>query len=476
MNSHAQAVKLKLDNDFEDWDFFADDFDKRVRVFAALFCHDSLFANSGVDVVVCDVLMFYARAFLHVYAKACVPIFHTTMQLECIFQQGQSSGLKQFVAACMREAGVMVVTRLDVAESDHSLFAAFPQKRSSTILQRNSMPMRPATIVDAALPVKSRAPSMSISSPVAPLELSSPPGSPPSAPQLTELQQYILAQEKLEAEEKSAREKLEKQKMLTSLSSMAFTGTPEKTADPPRKPENPAVEVKELDIPEMQRECKVLLAKHALQPRLSAAKRAESKLSLLKHIDHLGSCLRDIKSGAVASSTKMREVNELVEAVSAMADQHQDFENRVKTSLDEIEAIQAKISVNKLPLEQAAALNARYRASLSQDESMSLSAVASSSEAPEVREAMNAFFESYKKMELQADSAAVAFVQDGSTLLKYAREKVLKKSRHDPVSSTVKITPALTLLWGSHKSGPQILELLAGPSQALVDSGLLGAQ
>lgn len=370
----------------------------------------------------------------------------------------------------------MVLTRVDVAESDQSLFMAFPQKRSSTILQRNSMP----TIANAASPFKARAPSMSISSPVAQLELSSPTSSshssPPSAPQLTELQQYILAQEKLEAEEKLAREKLEKQKMLTNLSSMAFTGTPEKSADPPRQPDNPAMQAKEHDIQEMQRECKVLLSKHALQPRLPAAKRAESKSSLLQHIDHLDSCLRDIKSGAVVNSTKVREVNELVAAVSAVVDQHQDFENRVKSSLDEMELIQAKISVNKLPLEEAAAFNVRYRASLSQEESMTLSTIASSSESPEVREAMTAFFESYRKMELQADTAAVAFVQDGSTLLKYAREKVLKKSRHDPVSSTVKITPALTLLWGSHKTGPQILELLAGPSQALVDSGLLGAQ
>jgi hypothetical protein len=30
LNQHSEAIKLKLDNDFEDWDFFADDFDNRV--------------------------------------------------------------------------------------------------------------------------------------------------------------------------------------------------------------------------------------------------------------------------------------------------------------------------------------------------------------------------------------------------------------------------------------------------------------
>ena len=33
LNQHAEAIKLKLDTDFEDWDFFADDFDNRVRIF-----------------------------------------------------------------------------------------------------------------------------------------------------------------------------------------------------------------------------------------------------------------------------------------------------------------------------------------------------------------------------------------------------------------------------------------------------------
>ena len=31
LNQHSEAVKLKLDNYFENWDFFADDFDHRVR-------------------------------------------------------------------------------------------------------------------------------------------------------------------------------------------------------------------------------------------------------------------------------------------------------------------------------------------------------------------------------------------------------------------------------------------------------------
>lgn len=51
LNGHSQAVKLKLDNDFEDWDFFADDFDKRVRGFVAFFGHYCVYVNVCVGVL-----------------------------------------------------------------------------------------------------------------------------------------------------------------------------------------------------------------------------------------------------------------------------------------------------------------------------------------------------------------------------------------------------------------------------------------
>ena len=53
LNSHSQAVKLTLDNDFEDWDFFADDFDKRVRYFFVFLVIIVYFLTR--------VLMFYAH-------------------------------------------------------------------------------------------------------------------------------------------------------------------------------------------------------------------------------------------------------------------------------------------------------------------------------------------------------------------------------------------------------------------------------
>jgi hypothetical protein len=31
LNQHSAAINHKLDSEFEDWDFFADDFDNRVR-------------------------------------------------------------------------------------------------------------------------------------------------------------------------------------------------------------------------------------------------------------------------------------------------------------------------------------------------------------------------------------------------------------------------------------------------------------
>jgi hypothetical protein len=45
LNQHSEAIKLKLDNDFEDWDFFADDFDNRV-IFAPIFLLHLLLSSS----------------------------------------------------------------------------------------------------------------------------------------------------------------------------------------------------------------------------------------------------------------------------------------------------------------------------------------------------------------------------------------------------------------------------------------------
>ena len=234
-----------------------------------------------------------------------------------------------------------------------------------------------------------------------------------------------------------------------------------------------ALEREEQEILDMQRECKMQLTKHVLQPRLSSALRNQSRLTLMSHLERLGTCLNKFKE-VDPTSKKVHEVAVLLQAVSAAVDHFTDFENRVDSALNEINSIKVKFSAKEFSLDEAAALSVRYQQMMSQEESMTLSAVASSAESPEVQDAINKVLDLCKEMEVKADNEAVAFVQAGSSLCKYAREKVIKKSRHDPVASIVKIASEFSLLWGSHKSGPRILELSLGPSQMLVDSGLLG--
>jgi len=96
-----------------------------------------------------------------------------------LFQQGQSSGLKVFIAACMREAGVMVLTHQDVSETSQSLLAAIPRPASASV-QRSSITFDPSggANLSAALPLRSKAPLATPVSPVAnpiPEDIGNPP-------------------------------------------------------------------------------------------------------------------------------------------------------------------------------------------------------------------------------------------------------------------------------------------------------------
>jgi hypothetical protein len=71
------------------------------------------------------------------------------------------------------------------------------------------------------------------------------------------------------------------------------------------------------------------------------------------------------------------------------------------------------------------------------------------------------------------DKEAAQFVEIGANLRKYARDKLIKKSKHEPVQSVVKCASG-TLIWGSHKTGPKILHVATGPSELLAGSGILG--
>ncbi len=80
-------------------------------------------------------------------------------------------------------------------------------------------------------------------------------------------------------------------------------------------------------------------------------------------------------------------------------------------------------------------------------------------------------FEYFQKIEAEEslDKEAAQFVEIGA----YARDKLIKKSKHEPVQSVVKCASG-TLIWGSHKTGPKILHVATGPSELLAGSGILG--
>jgi hypothetical protein len=486
------------------------------------------------------------------------------MQLECLFQQGQSSGLKVFVAACMREAGVMVLTHKDVSESSQSLLAVHTKIASATP-QRISVGPNMRNARAASLFKAQESPqSATASSPLqqsskgqhaALLARESPQSNLTPTSPTAHLQQSSQGQHSTLGDKKAA---AEKQSLLANLSTLTSFEIEQRVADATKKlvntPESEkhlkqaldeavsalkdhlaalaesekhallvklpssiseiellivdtekmlselseqethrkqalgealslmkdklaclvAAKAEEQVVHDMQQECKMHLTKNALQPRLPSSQRTQCLSNLVSYLNRLESCLKDFKQ-ADSSSRKTHATAELVSTVSASIRAHQEFESRVESVLKDIGSVQANFAAKQVSLHQASAISVKYRDMMSRDESLSLSTVASSSEAPEVKVSINAVLDLCKLMIQQADNEAVAFVQTGSSLRKYARDKILKKTRHEPVASTVKIASGVTLLWGSHKVGPQIVELSPGPSQALLDSGLLGS-
>ena len=452
----------------------------------------------------------------------CFSALTRALQLECLYQQGQSSGLKVFIAACMREAGVMVLAHQDVSETSPSLLAALPRPASSSVQRNISVDTRAADAAAAALPLKVQAPPAAVSSPQAkapdsgkppPVSAASattptvsaaapaaapiaaaPAAAPIASPPVASAQQPSKSTASNLATGKSAQEKsdaeAEKQMLLTNASALASPDIRLLIADTEQKlaylasqasleirkqalveaisamkeqlTRRLAIEAEEREAIEgIQRECKLQLSKNEVQARLTSDKRAESRSNIFSYMSRLESCLNDFKKDDSPLSVKVREVTQLLEAVSARAIELQDFESRVETKLNEIKAVKAQLSANQLSVDDAISLGVQYQQMLTKEET------------PEIREAITAVSAICTQME-RVENEAVAFVQAGSNLKKFAREKLLKKSKHDPVSSLVKIASGNTLLWGSHKDGPRIIDLNAGPSQLLVESGILG--
>jgi len=413
----------------------------------------------------------------------------------------------------MREAGVMVLTHETVSETSPLLLSAMPRPTSSSVQRRSSMSFDPrggADAAAAALPLRvlappashvpeakaqdnGKLPSVSAASsttssgvkdatPAAPIT-SLIVAQQPSNSDASNLASGKLAQERLDAE-------ADKQMLLANAAALASPDIQRLIADTEQRiaylasqasqeirrlalyeaisamreqlARRLAIETEEREVIEaIQRECVLQLSRHEVQPRLSSDQRAQSRSSLFSYMSRLQSCLNDFKKADVPLSTKVPEVTRLVEAVSARAAELQGFESQVETKLNEIKAVKARLSANAVPADDVVPLSVKYHIYLTREET------------PEIREEMTAVLGLCEELE-RAEIEAVAFVQAGSNLQKYARDKLVKKSKHDPVSSLVKIASGNTLVWGAHKVGPKIIDLSPGPSQLLLESGILG--
>jgi hypothetical protein len=461
-----------------------------------------------------------------------------------MFQQGQSSGLKAFIAACMREAGVMALTHAGVSESSQSLIAA-PTKPKTTVAE---VP-RPVSI-SAAAAVRPREESVAA--------VSAKPAATATSPNIVnKAEEERIRRDKLAAQlaKEKADVEAERQVLLANLSSestshdiqLRIADTSNKLANIPegtrkqaleevlsilkdhldrriaqekldayaekqslladaatiaslqirvridvaekklanfsvhekhRRPaleealealkehleRRVAIEEEQKEILAMQCECKEQLSKNALQPQLPSGLRAQYRSNVEKYLENLRARLKDCKPVDL-SSAKGRELSQIVEAVAANLNETSGFEHKVEKSMQTLTGIKAKFAAQQMSLDEAATIAASHEELTRGIEQV-----------PEIRDSINAVLEMCRALEKKANEDAVASVESGLTLRKYAREKVLKKSAHEPVPSAVKIGPGMTLLWGSHKDGPQIRALAVGPSQVLAESGLLGGR
>ncbi len=439
----------------------------------------------------------------------------------------------------MREAGVMVLTHQDVSETSPSLFAALPRPFSTLVQRSMSVDTRTAYDDTTSPPLKVQASSATVSSPKAKAldsgkqpSISAVDSSPrinavdPSAapidnshiagaqhlgissvtaalsaaqitsPLVASAQQPSKNPASNLATGKSAQEKsdaeAEKQMLLANASALVSSDIRLLIADTEQKlaylASQAALEIRKQAlvesiaamkeqltlrlaieneerevIEEIERECRFQLSKHKVQERLTSDQRSDSRNSIFSYMSRLKSCLDDFKKEDSPLSVKVREVTQLLEELHVRAIELQTFESQVEIKLNEIKAVNDQLSANKLSVDDAISLGVRYQQMLTQEET------------PEIRDAITRVLSICKELERE-ENEAVAFVQAGSNLRKFAREKLLKRSKHDPVSSLVKIAAGNTLIWGSHKVGPRIIELIAGPSQLLVESGILGAR
>jgi hypothetical protein len=222
----------------------------------------------------------------------------------------------------------------------------------------------------------------------------------------------------------------------------------------------------EEQISRMSVACEDELKKFNVDDSLPANQRIEIQNQLQRYLSRLEGELHDAKSADSPSSKIIRAYESSIQSVSTRVEQLAQCEQLVEAKVNNSKDAKMKFitSMDSCSMEEAVRLKAQNQHLLSQETN------------PEVRgiltEIVDLFVEKLAAEE-RLDREACQLVDTGANLKKYARDKVIKKSRHDPVPSVVKCVSG-ALLWGSHKTGPKIHNVERGPSDLLKSSGILG--
>ncbi len=211
--------------------------------------------------------------------------------------------------------------------------------------------------------------------------------------------------------------------------------------------------------------CELELQKFVVDASLSSDQRIEMQSQLQLYLSQLEGDLRNFKDSKFPSSKIIQVHESNMQAISTRIRQWIELEQTIEAKLKNIIAAKMKFmdTIGASSIEEVAQLESLYQDLLVKETN------------PEVRQILSQIVTICTEKlatEQRLEKEAIQFVEGGIFLKKYARDKVMKKSRHEPVSSVVKCVSG-TLLWGSHKTGPKIHHVACGPSELLRSSGIL---
>jgi hypothetical protein len=221
----------------------------------------------------------------------------------------------------------------------------------------------------------------------------------------------------------------------------------------------------EEDIARLSAECQDELTKSVPDASLPSRERIEIQQQLGRYLARLQGDLQ-IKAANSSPRSVVQAYESNIQAISARVFEVQQFEENLHSKLKNVTAskLQLLSSIGSSSAADAMLVKSHTEDLLSKENN------------PEIRGILTEMLTSCaQKLDAEAhlDSEALKFVEIGSNLKKYARDKVIKKSKHEPVSSVVKCLSS-SLIWGSHKTGPKVHHVAIGPSDSLSGSGILG--